>query len=171
MASKTDIFDLGRLALASGEGRRLDVDVAIEPLEFGGQRYDVRPASVPAALDVSRTTAGYSLRLRYEVRLAGPCTRCLTDAGAGVAIDAREVDQPGGGEETRSPYLDGGELDLHAWAREALVLALPTQILCRDECLGLCAVCGEDLNEAESDHSHEAPPDRRWAKLGELRLE
>lgn len=171
MASKVDIFDLGRLGLTSGEGRRLDLEVAVDPLEFGGERYEAVPRPVPAILDVARTTAGYSLRLRYDVRLSGPCTRCLADAGAPVAVDARELDQPGGGEELSSPYIRGDELDLHAWAREALVLALPTQILCREDCLGLCAVCGEDLNAAEPGHSHQAPADSRWAKLGELRLD
>ena len=165
------MFDLGRLGLASGEGRRLDLEVALEPLEFGGERYAAVPRLSAAILDVARTTAGYSLRLRYDVRLSGPCTRCLADADAPVRVDARELDQPGGGEELNSPYLQGDELDLQAWAREALVLALPTQIVCREDCLGLCAICGEDLNAAQPGHSHEAPPNPRWARLDELRLD
>ncbi len=47
------------------------------------------------ALDVSRTSTGYALRLRYETELAGPCVRCLEDARLELAVDAREVDQPG----------------------------------------------------------------------------
>ena len=71
--------------------------------------------------------------------------RCLEGAGHEVSVDAREIDQPGGGEELSSPYLDEGELDVKAWARDALALALPTQIVCSEDCLGLCAVCGENL--------------------------
>jgi uncharacterized protein len=97
--------------------------------------------------------------------------RCLEEAGRTVLVDAREVDQPGGGEELESPYVSGEELDLHAWARDALVLALPVQIVCREDCLGLCPVCGENLNEAGPEHAHERTPDPRWAKLRELRLE
>lgn len=171
MASRTDIFELGRLGLSSGEGRRLDLHAAIEPLEFGGQRYEPVPSLAPVTLDAARTTSGWSLRVRYEVRLSGPCTRCLTNAESRVAVDAREVDQPGGGEELRSPYLKGDDLDVRAWARDALALALPAQILCREDCRGLCPVCGEDLNEAEPGHAHERAPDPRWAKLSELRLE
>jgi Predicted metal-binding, possibly nucleic acid-binding protein len=77
----------------------------------------------------------------------------------------------GRGEDLSSPYLDGDELDLHAWARDALALALPAQIVCRDECRGLCPECGENLNEAAPEHGHEAEPDPRWAALRELRLE
>jgi uncharacterized protein len=63
------------------------------------------------------------------------------------------------------------ELDLRAWAHDALALAFPAQIVCRDDCLGLCPVCGENLNEAGPDHAHEQAPDPRWAKLRELRFE
>jgi uncharacterized protein len=126
---------------------------------------------VAARLDVSHTTTGYSLRLRFQAALEGPCMRCLEPAEHGVAVDAREVDQPGGGEELSSPYLEGDELDLKAWARDALALALPTQIVCRAECLGLCAICGENLNQAGPDHAHEREPDPRWAALRELELD
>src|SRR3954453_2343444 len=97
MAQTTDIFDLGRLGLASGEARRLDLTVAIDSLELAGQRYSSTEARTPVRLDVSRMPGGYSLRLRYSVRLSGPCMRCLEDAGRPFEIDSREVDQPGGG--------------------------------------------------------------------------
>ena len=172
MARATEIFDLGRLGLSSGEGRRLDLDVPVDGFQFGGERYEVAGRGARATLDAARTTQGYSLRLRYEVALEGPCMRCLEEADRSVAVDAREVDQPGGGDELDSPYVDSEEeLDLRAWARDALALALPAQIVCREECLGLCAVCGENLNEADPGHAHEAEPDPRWAKLRELRFE
>jgi uncharacterized protein len=62
-------------------------------------------------------------------------------------------------------------LDLHAWARDALALSLPTTLLCQGECAGLCPVCGENLNRASPGHAHERAPDPRWAKLSELRFE
>jgi uncharacterized protein len=171
MGQRTDLFDLGRLGLASGEARRLDLEVAVDPFAFGGQEYTVSRGAVDAVLDVSHTTSGYSLRLRYEAALEGPCMRCLEGADHGLAVDAREVDQPGGGEDLSSPYVVDDHLDLRAWTRDALALSLPAQIVCREECLGLCAVCGENLNEADSRHGHESAPDPRWAKLRELRLE
>lgn len=171
MSQPTDIFDLGRLGLQSGEGRRLELEVRVDALQYGGERYGAEPSRVPVALDVSRTTSGFSLQLRFEAVLFGPCMRCLEDAEEAMKIDAWEFDQPGGGEELQSPYLSGDELDVRSWARDALALALPTQIVCREECLGLCAVCGENLNEAAPGHAHEAAPDPRWAKLSELRFE
>jgi uncharacterized protein len=171
MGQRTESFDLGRLSLSSGEGRRLSLEVPVAGFEFGGQDYSVPGGAVDAVLDVSHTTTGYSLRLRYETELAGPCMRCLEEAGHGIAVDAREVDQPGGGEELTSPYLDEDDLDVGGWVRDALALALPAQIVCREECLGLCSVCGENLNEAGPDHAHEREPDPRWAALRELKLE
>ena len=168
MAQRADSFDVGGLALSSGEARQLELQVPVEELRFGGQTYSAG-GGADARLDVSRTTSGYALRLRFEARLSGPCMRCLEDAGAGVVVDVREVDQPGDAEELRSPYLDGAVVDLRGWARDALALALPTQIFCRQECLGLCAVCGANLN-AEGEHAHEREPDPRWAKLSGLKL-
>jgi uncharacterized protein len=171
MSQRTDIFDLGRLGLLSGEGRGIETRVSLDPFEFAGELYESEQPSVPVRLDASRTVAGYALRLRLIARLHGPCMRCLESAEPAIEVDAREVDQPGGGDELSSPYMDGDELDLRSWTRDALALALPTQIVCREDCLGLCPVCGENLNEAPPDHAHEKAPDPRWAKLRELRFE
>ena len=172
MALRTDTFDLGGLRLSTGEGRRLQLHVAIDPFTLAGERYPVEPAVVPVQLDISRTTgSGYSLRLRFEATLTGPCMRCLEPAAPVYEVEAREVSQPGEGEELDSPYVEHGVLELRAWARDALALALPTKLLCRPDCAGLCPICGIDLNEAGSDHVHEREPDPRWAKLSELRFE
>ena len=64
----------------------------------------------------------------------------------------------------------GEELDLEAWARDALALALPTQLTCRPDCAGLCPQCGANLNEDPS-HTHEKEPDVRWSKLSDLKFD
>lgn len=172
MPARTDSFDIGRLRLTSGEARRLQLDVALDPLEFGGETYEVMPAVATTTLDIScMTHHGYALRLRFDAMLRGPCMRCLEPATPEISVDAREVDQPGDVEELSSPYVDGEVLDMHAWARDALALALPAQLLCRANCAGLCPVCGIDLNEAGPEHAHERAPDPRWAKLLELKLD
>jgi uncharacterized protein len=97
--------------------------------------------------------------------------RCLDPAGPQFDVDVREVHQPGVEGELRSPYIDeSDDLDVAGWAREALALELPAQITCRPECAGLCGQCGANLNE-EPEHSHDAAPDPRWAKLGELKFD
>ncbi len=172
MALRADLFDLAALRLTAGEGRRIELAVMIDPFELGGERYAAAPPQVDAILDVSRTTGdGYALRLGFEARIEGPCMRCLSSAEPMLEVDAREVSQPGAGDELQSPYVSTGVLDVRAWARDALALALPTQILCRPDCAGLCAVCGANLNEAGPEHGHEREPDARWAKLAELRFD
>ena len=169
MPQRTDSFDLGRLHLGAGQGRRLELHARIDDLVLSGQAYPVTPDPVPVVLDVSRMTGGgWSLRLRFSAATAGPCMRCLEEAAPSFAVDAREVDQPGGGDQLDSPYVDSAaQLDLRAWAHDALALALPAQILCRPECAGLCPTCGANLND-DPEHAHEPTPDPRWAKLREL---
>jgi uncharacterized protein len=170
MARRTDSFDVGQLGLSSGEGRKIDLEVRVDGFDFGGQRYEVEGGSVEVRLDVSHTVSGYAFRLRFDAELDGPCVRCLEPADHAVEVDAREIDQPGGGEELSSPYFDEGLLDMRAWVRDALALALPTQIVCREDCAGLCTVCGENLNRSP-DHAHEREPDPRWAALRELKFD
>lgn len=172
MAQSSTIIDLARLSLSHGEGRRLEVPVALEPLELAGQAY-VSPDSVSVRLDVSRPSGGYAFRLRFPVRIEGPCMRCLDGAVLEAEVDGREVAQDNTeDEELLSPYVSDDELDLGRWAHDAAVLAIPSQFLCRPDCAGLCQACGESLNDADlADHEHDAGPDPRWAKLKELRLE
>ena len=137
-----------------------------------GEPYGVTPALVPVRVDVSRTTGnGWALRLRFTVGLEGPCMRCLEPAHPEFEVDSREISQPGGGEELSSPYMSGEEeLALAQWARDALALALPVQLTCREDCAGLCGQCGANLNE-DPEHEHEPAPDPRWAKLGDLKFD
>jgi uncharacterized protein len=172
MPQRTDSLELGRLGLSSGQGRRLDLNVAVGPFHYGGEPYAVTPAQVPVRVDVSRTTGnGWALRMRFDAGLEGPCMRCLEPAAPAFEVDVREVHQAGAGEELTSPYVDADdELDLAGWARDALALELPTQLTCRADCAGLCGQCGANLNE-EADHHHDAEPDARWAKLSELKFD
>ncbi|MFL5824120.1 MAG: YceD family protein [Solirubrobacteraceae bacterium] len=144
----------------------------IAPLALGGEQYVGKPDVVPAVVDVSRTTGGgYALRLRFQAMLSGPCMRCLEAAEPSFDVDAREFWQPGGDDELSSPYLENEVLDLEAWARDALALALPAVLVCRQDCAGLCPVCGVRLDGAGPDHVHERSSDPRWAKLKELRFD
>ena len=173
MAQASTIVDLAQLSLAHGEGRRLDLPVHLEPLELGGQAYAVAPESVAARLDVSRPSNGYAFRLRFPLRIEGPCMRCLEGAALDTEVDAREVFQENtDDEELTSPYVVEDRLDLGRWAHDAAVLAIPAQFFCRADCAGLCPVCGESLNDSDpADHEHDTGEDPRWAKLRELKLD
>jgi uncharacterized protein len=175
---QADTFDLSTLRLSAGGGRRLELAVAVDDFALGEERYAVRAVGsspsnlVPVTLDVSKTSGdGYALKLSFDAAVVGPCMRCLEPATPVIEVEAREISQPGAGEELESPYLEGAVLDISSWARDALALSLPAQLLCRSDCAGLCPVCGADLNAAGPDHGHEPAPDPRWAKLSEITFE
>jgi uncharacterized protein len=164
-------FDLRTLRLRSGDQAHERVEIELEPLVLGGQTYEPRPNPAPAELTVTRASSGTVLELAFDVVLAGPCFRCLSDAELPVSLRLREYEatKPEGDEE-QTEYLADDRVDLSAWARDAIALALPDQILCRDDCAGLCPVCGKDLNAEPHEHAEERI-DPRWEKLSQLRQE
>jgi uncharacterized protein len=164
------VFSLRQVRLRPGEEYRDRQDVRLEPVRLGGQRYLPVPEEVPAELTISRASTGTVFELRFGARLHGPCQRCLEDAVVEQhhALREYEATSPGESDELRTPYLADDRLDLSAWARDAVVLALPEQILCRPDCAGLCPVCGKNLNLEPHTHADEEP-DPRWAALAELR--
>ncbi len=179
--------DLDSLALSYGDAKRIEGVVTPAEVELGGQTYRPDPPEVPFILDVSRTSSGFAMRLRFQVDLHGPCFRCLEEAVAHVRVDVREVDQPPDpipgrkgavkeddedevtAAELLSPYVEARILDVESWTHDALILSLPNQIVCREDCLGLCAYCGESMNDAPpEDHDHGQNLDPRWSRLRQI---
>jgi uncharacterized protein len=163
-------FNLRQVKLRSGEEYRDEVELEQEPFELGGERYLPVPDKVPAELVIQKASTGTVFELHFTSRLHGPCYRCLGDAVLEVPIAAREYQaaNPEGSDELRTPYLADDRLDLSAWARDAVALALPDKILCRQDCAGLCPVCGKNLSDEPHEHEDEAT-DSRWSALDALR--
>ncbi|MGE4427644.1 MAG: DUF177 domain-containing protein [Solirubrobacteraceae bacterium] len=164
-------IDLTALRMGSGEGRRMAVPLSLEALTLSEDRYDTALTAEPARLDVARMLGGgWSMRLRFDATISGPCMRCLQPTSAAVDVDSRELDERSGDAQLDSPYVDGDTLDVVRWANDGLVLALPARVLCREDCRGLCPECGADLN-ADPEHRHEGVRDPRWNALDGLRFD
>jgi uncharacterized protein len=162
-------FNLRQVKLRPGEAYRDELEVELQALDFGGQRYLPVPEKVPAVFEISRANTGTVFTLSFTVRLHGPCYRCLGDAVLELPLSVREYQaESPDDEQLTTPYLHGNNLDLSAWARDTVALALPDKILCRPDCAGLCPVCGKNLNDEP--HAHEEDEsDPRWAALEALR--
>lgn len=162
-------FSLRQVKLRPGEQFRDELEIELAAFDFGGQRYLPVPDKVPAAFEITRATTGTVFSLSFTVRVHGPCYRCLGDAVLELAIRGTEYqDADSKEEEMATPYIEGDNIDLSAWARDAIALALPEKILCRPDCAGLCDVCGKNLNDEPHTHD-EAVADPRWAALEALR--
>ena len=162
-------FSLRQVKLRPGEQYRDELEVELSAFDFGGQRYLPVPAKVPAAFEITRANTGTVFTLAFTARLHGPCYRCLEDAVLELAINGREYqDESPEDEEMTTPYIEGNMLDVSAWARDALALALPEKILCRPDCAGLCPECGKNLNEEPHEHEAETA-DPRWEVLEALK--
>jgi len=124
----------------------------------------LRLESVSEGVLVSGTVTG---------RIDGECGRCLRPISESLDVEIQELyayehsttDETTDEDEVRR--LQGDLIDLEPAVRDAVVLALPTNPLCRPDCPGLCPECGVPWDELPADHRHEQV-DPRWAALTQL---
>ncbi len=155
--------DLGRRAGAmkvvqASVGAPADLGIAvIGVLPGSAVELDLRLESVVEGVLVSGTAT---------VVVAGECVRCLTEISDELEIDVQELFVHPDSEvsDDEASRLEGDLVDLEPLLRDAVVIELPFQPLCRDDCAGLCQECGANLND-EPDHSHDLTTDPRWASL------
>lgn len=99
------------------------------------------------------------------------CARCLQPISTDVEVEVCELFVAPGHEapaEEESYEVRGEEIDLEPMLRDAITLALPLNPVCREDCAGICATCGKDLNKGACECTDEEL-DPRWAGLAELR--
>ncbi len=134
------------------------------------------------------------LRARTRAELTAPCGRCLAPVAVPLPVDFSltfvpaekrqrpEGEEPGephdrakarvagsfGDEDVGEEHYQGHEIDLDPVVREQILLALPGYPLCREDCKGLCPVCGQNRNERECGCDRHVP-DPRWAGLEKFR--
>ena len=118
-------------------------DVAI--LDYPSAYFDGQ-ATVSGTLDIMDTSVYVDAEITVTVK--GECSRCLSDATVTVSALLQEEFTENGREEDGYTY-SRGQLDLTAAATEMLSLAMPVQILCKQDCKGLCPSCGANLNETQ----------------------
>jgi len=163
------------------ELRKLWFETAYPPgeIEFlDGQLRQASPLEVNGTAELLGATEEIRLRGRLAVRIESECDRCLGTArfpidtdfdlfyrpeGTGIRSGEMEL-EPG---ETEIAYYSGDGLELNDILREQVLLALPMQRVCREDCKGICPVCGKDRNEADCGCTIE-PADDRWAALKNL---
>lgn len=138
--------------------------------ERGAAETDVFPeATVHVALTLQSYAGGVSATGTVEAPWHGICRRCSTPVlgRSRVAVRERFEDEAGPGDEEAYPLVHD-VVDLAPLAHDAILLDLPLAPLCREDCAGLCPVCGIDRNEERC--TCVAAPDPRWATLDGLRL-
>ena len=97
------------------------------------------------------------------------CRRCASDVGGTLEVRVAERFSPAAGPDDDEAYpLVAEHVDLAELVRDAVVLELPLAPLCRQDCAGLCPVCGADRNDADCGCRPVGDP--RWATLDALRV-
>lgn len=164
------------LRAAPGTERRYAVEVSDMPIAEDVQL----AAPIEGELRLSRTGRSILARAHLTTALEAHCARCLRPVVAPIDVTIDEEALPSIDIESGLPVdrdaepealrlTDHHELDLGEPVREAISLAEPISLLCRPDCLGLCLVCGAELN-SEPGHEHPGEGvDPRLARLAEWR--
>ena len=121
---------------------------------------------VEGKLRLTRTNRGLLVHGRLTTAIAQTCSRCLRDIEYPVEIEIDEEALPtidfatglpvdASGEPDALRLTGHHELDLEDEVRDGVLLAEPIAPLCRDDCPGLCIVCGQELGSGPHDHPDE----------------
>lgn len=165
------VLDLRSFPLQPGQATRIPVPLELHRFTQAGDAYDPLPAKIEGELRITRLASGRLFDLSFTAPTFGPCQRCLGEARLDLAIEGQEYqdDAPelGSEDDMTTPYLTGELLDLDHWAQDALLLAMPLRVLCKEDCAGLCAICGADLN-SETCSCVVETVDERWSALRDL---
>lgn len=174
------MFDTHELGRRPGALKRLTRPAAA-PKDFGIDGVIGVPEGAPVELRVRLESVMEGVLVTGTARATaeGECVRCLEPVRQDVAADFQEMfSYPDADDRGRSRqaepaddaeddedrlFIEDGLFDLEPVLRDAVVLALPMQPVCRETCAGLCSECGIRLDE-NPDHHHDAV-DIRWASL------
>jgi uncharacterized protein len=115
---------------------------------------------------VTRTAQGLLVQVKLHADGQAECARCLIEIDQPLQVDFTELYSFNRNSMTDSGLLvpESGKLDLAPLVREEMLLAIPISPLCREDCKGLCPVCGESLNDNPHEHDDE-PIDPRLSAL------
>ena len=154
--------------LFENEGERLLID---QSFDFSGEELNgVRPFVSPVKVkgEVRNRAGIVSLHARAAFVFSAPCDRCAAETRRDMLVPLEHVLVTHLDEEDTGEFIvvEGIRLDLTALVREDLLLALPAKFLCREDCKGLCPICGKNLNDGSC--SCKKPIDPRLEALRQL---
>jgi uncharacterized protein len=117
----------------------------------------------PLVVEVSLESlpTGLLIRGSTAARMIHSCHRCVTEWAEEVQAEVAELLGTDPDDEYR---LDGDVADIEDPVRDAVLLTVPLVPMCREDCAGLCSVCGADLNTGTCP-GHEDEPDTPFAAL------
>ena len=172
------------LSVKQMELRKIRFDETFQPgrIDFAGEDLEQSsPLRVAGSAEVlARSDGEVRVQGKYTVEMEAQCDRCLgrvrypLDGGfelyyRPVSAIAREEEVEIGEDEVEIGFYEGGGLEMEDILREQVLLALPMQRTCSEDCKGICPACGRNRNETECDCRIESGGDR-WGALRRLEI-
>jgi uncharacterized protein len=116
---------------------------------------DLEVSNLKGTVRITRTPQGLPLQANMQATVKAQCVRCLTDTEQDLHIDFTEMYAFTKNQATESELIlpEDQYIDLEPLLREYFLLEVPISPLCKEDCKGLCPVCGANMNANE--HTHE----------------
>jgi uncharacterized protein len=180
MARSPFLFNCHDLPRRAGEMREYELTIS----KHDGLGFDVlsieKDEPIDIDLKIESVSEGVLATAHIESIAVGECGRCLDKLEFDIEEDFQELfeyekdtrkkakkSEDEEDDELEVRHMDGDEIDLDGPIRDAIILNLPLNPLCKPDCQGLCPDCGEKIENLPADHAHEKI-DARWAALGDL---
>lgn len=155
------------------EGRQLSMEVPLEMTRFESVmgKFDIIEKSSVAFtftnLEADKAKVEGTIKITFQTY----CDRCLTEVPTTLELNSeRIVVSPGMAEDDLVDdlsFMEGYQLNVETYCNNEIIGNWPAKILCKDDCKGLCPVCGQNRNEKECG-CDTFVPDPRWAGLQDI---
>jgi uncharacterized protein len=131
-----------------------DITFDLPELNLGG---DLNLQKMVGTVDLTRTPKGIFVQARFSSSFVAECVRCLDEYNQPLEIDFNELYAFHTNSVTESGLVvpEDANIDLLPLLREYMLIEVPIKTVCREDCKGLCTVCGENLNHQTCEHQTE----------------
>ena len=145
------LIDISGILLSDGESRYYDIELGPDDvgLEDGKQLL----SGISISLHIYNEDGYLHVKGYTEVALTAPCDRCLTETKVTFPVNIDEEYEIRGNlitlDDDAAPYFTGESLDAEKLLHDSVLSSMPSKVLCKEDCKGLCPVCGQNLNERD----------------------
>ena len=166
------LVNLSDIFTEEGKAVGMEVPLELTEISFQGEMFQILEKSPVRLRLVNQEPGHVGIEAEAKVVIGMRCDRCLKDvrkefklqvSEEAVSPEIADADEA----DVQSGFLEGYQLNVDSLMSNEILTSWPMKVLCREDCKGLCKVCGKDLNEGSCD-CDTFVPDPRMAAIMDI---